>query len=69
MTLEIVGPRAAGFRVSAEISALLPGFPSSEDIAERAGYAPLVVTMPHGDEFAAAVTARATGNTDPQRLP
>ena len=69
VTLEVVGARAAGFRVSAEISALLPGFPSSDDIAERAGYAPLVVTMPHGDKFAAAVTARATGKTDPRRLP
>lgn len=67
VTLEVVGPRAAGFQVSGAISSLLPGFPSDVDIVDHAGYAPLVVTMPHGDELAAAVTSRATGKTDPRR--
>jgi hypothetical protein len=58
VTLEIVGPRTAGFREGAAVSALLPGFPAGVDIVERAGYAPLVVTMPHGEEFAAAVSAQ-----------
>jgi hypothetical protein len=63
VTLEVVGPRAAGFRMPAALSSFLPGFPSLPDasIVDRAGYAPLIVTMPQGDDLAAAVSARATG--------
>jgi hypothetical protein len=61
VTLEIVGPRTAGFRMPAGVSTLLPDFPSDVDIGGRAGYAPLSVTMAHGDELAAAVSAHATG--------
>jgi hypothetical protein len=55
--LEVVGRRAAGFRMPASISTLLPGFPSETEIVDRAGAAPLIVTMPRGDDFAAAVSA------------
>ena len=58
VTLKIVGPRSAGFPVPAEVSSLLPGFPSD---LEGAPYAPLGVTMPRGEDLAAAVNARAAG--------
>ena len=60
VTLEVVGPRAAGFQMPTGISSFLPGFPSDVDVVDDAPYAPLVVTMPHGDDLAAAVSARAT---------
>jgi hypothetical protein len=47
--------------VPADITRLLPESPPVDALVERAGYAPLVVTMSHGDELAAAVTARAVG--------
>lgn len=59
VTLEVVGSRAAGFRIGAAVSRLLPELPPEEDLISRAGFAPLVVTMPRGDELVAAVTARA----------
>lgn len=61
VTLEVVGPRAAGFRVPDGVSSLLPGFPSDLDVVDGAPYAPLVVTMPRGDDFSAAVSARTKG--------
>jgi len=61
VTLEIVGSRAAGFRMPRGVSSLLPGFPADEDVVGRAGYAPLFVTMPRGDDLAAAVKAHARG--------
>ena len=61
VTLEVVGPRAADFRMPAGVSSFLPGFPSDLQIVDGAPYAPLVLTMPHGDELAAAVSARARG--------
>jgi hypothetical protein len=60
VTLEIVGPRTASFRMPAAASSLLADFPNI-DLVAQAGFAPLVVTMPHGDDLAAAVRARATG--------
>ena len=61
VTVEVVGTRAAGFRMPAGVFSLLPAFPSDVDVVDRAGYAPLFVTMARGDELAAAVYARATG--------
>ena len=61
VTLQVVGPRAAGFRMPEGVSSLLPDFPQNVDPVSRAGYAPLLVTMPHGDELARTVSARATG--------
>ena len=61
VTVEVVGPRAAGFRLPEGVASLLPGLPSVASVVERASYAPLVVTMPNGDDFAALVNARATG--------
>ena len=43
------------------VSSFLPGFPSDASTVDDAFYAPLVVTMPHGDDLAAVVNARATG--------
>jgi hypothetical protein len=60
VTLEVVGSRRAGFRL-AGIPSFLPGFPSEASVLASIPYAPLVVTMPHGDDLAAAVSARATG--------
>ena len=59
VTLKVVGSRAVGFQIPAGISSFLPGFPSDAPIG--APYAPLEITMPRGDDFAAAVSARATG--------
>ncbi len=59
VTLEIVGSRAAGFQIESGVSSLLPELPPDGDLVGRAGFAPLIVTMPRGDELAAAVTARA----------
>ena len=61
VTLEVVGAPAAGFRTPAGVSALLPAFPADVDVVDSAGYAPLFVTMAHGDDLAAAVSARARG--------
>jgi hypothetical protein len=61
VTLKVAGPRAADFPMPAGISSILPGFPSELPVADGASYAPLLVTMPHGDDLAAAVEARATG--------
>jgi hypothetical protein len=61
VTLKVVGRRTAGFRMPAGASSFLPDFPSDIDVVGGAGFAPLVVTMSHGDDFAAAVNARATG--------
>lgn len=61
VTLQVVGARTAGFRIGASVSALLPDFPDDVDPVATAGFAPLVVTMPHGDDLAAVVGARATG--------
>ena len=61
VTLQVMGPRASGFQMPADISSFMPGFPPAGDIVGRAGYAPLLVTMSHGDALAAAVTPRATG--------
>jgi hypothetical protein len=61
VTLKVVGRRATGFRTPAGASSFLPDFPSDVDVVGGAGFAPLAVTMPHGDDFAAAVSARATG--------
>ena len=61
VTLEVVGHRASGFRMPAGGTSFLPDFPSGIDVVGEAGFAPLVVTVPHGDELAAAVRARATG--------
>jgi hypothetical protein len=61
VTLQVVGSRAAEFELPAGVSELLPGFPSGADAVGRAGYAPLMVTMPDGDALAAEVTARASG--------
>ena len=63
VTLEVVGLRAASFRTPAGASSFLPDFPSDIDVVGAAGFAPLVVTMPHGDDLATAVSARATGRT------
>ena len=57
VTLKVVGLHAAGFPMPAGASSFLPDI----DVVGEAGFAPLVVTMPHGDELAAAVSARATG--------
>lgn len=65
VTLEIVGPRAAGFQMPTGVSKLLPGFPSAADILDRTGCAPLVVTTPHGDDLAAVVSANASANYRP----
>jgi len=59
--VEIVGPREAGFRTPIGVPSILPDFPSDADLVARGGYAPLYVTMPHGDDLAAAVSARAAG--------
>ena len=61
VTLKVVGSRAVGFQMPAGVSSLLPGFPSDAPIDGGAPYAPLVITMPRGDELAEAVSARATG--------
>ena len=61
VTLKVVGSRAVGFQMPTGVSSLLPGFPSVAPIDGGAPYAPLVITMPRGDELAAAVSARATG--------
>lgn len=61
VTLEVVGRRAAGFRVPDGVSSLLPDFPSDLDVVDGAPYPPLVVTMPRGDDFSAAVSARTKG--------
>jgi hypothetical protein len=61
VTVEVVGGRAADFRMPSGVSSLLPDFPADVDVVNRAGYAPLFVTMAHGDDFAEAVSARATG--------
>lgn len=61
VTLKVVGSRAAGFPKPPDISSFLPGFPSDVPVLADASYAALVVTMPHGDDLAAAVNARATG--------
>ena len=61
VTVEVVGPRAAGFRIPEGISSFLPGFPSDLSVVDDASYAPLVVTMPNGDELAAVVNDCATG--------
>lgn len=61
VTLEVVGPRAAGFPTPGGASSFLADFPSDIDVVHRAGFAPLVVTMPRGADLAAAVNARATG--------
>jgi hypothetical protein len=63
VTLEVVGARAAGFRMPAGISSFLPGFPSDLPVVDGVRHAPLVVTMPHGDDLAAAVNARAPGRS------
>jgi hypothetical protein len=63
VTLEVVGSRAAGFEIPAGVSELLPGFASGTDIVGRAGYAPLMVTMPDGDALATEVTDRASGRS------
>lgn len=57
VTLQVVGARTAGFRVGAAVSSFLPDFPDLDPVA-RAGYAPLFVTMAHGDDLAASVNAR-----------
>jgi hypothetical protein len=61
VTLHVVGSRASGFELPAGVPELLPGFPAGADLVGRAGYAPLMVTMPDGDALAAEVTARASG--------
>ena len=61
VTLDVVGPRAGGFRMPAGASSFLPGFPADVPIVDGAPCAPLLVTMSHGDDLAAAVSARATG--------
>ena len=61
VTLKIVGSRAVGFQMPAGVSSFLPGLPSDAPIDGGAPYVPLVITMPRGDELAAAVSARATG--------
>ena len=63
VTLEVVGSRATGFELPAGVSELLPGFPSGIDIVSRAGYAPLMVTMPDGEAFAGEVTSHALGRS------
>ena len=63
VTLEVVGSHATGFELPAGVSKLLPGFPSGSDVVDRAGYAPLMVTMPDGDAFVGEVTARALGRS------
>ena len=65
VVVKVVGARAAGFRMPAGVPSLLPSFPSDADVVGRAGYAPLFVTMAHGDDLAAAVSARATGSSTP----
>jgi len=59
--LKVVGSRAVGFQMPAGVTSFLPGFPSDAPIDGGAPYAPLVITMPRGEELAAAVSARATG--------
>jgi hypothetical protein len=61
VTLEVVGARPAGFPTPPDISSFLPGFPSDVPVVADVSYVALVVTMPHGDDLAAAVNARATG--------
>jgi hypothetical protein len=61
VTLKVVGSRTADFRVPVGASSFLPHFPSDVDVVGEAGFAPLVITMPHGGELAAAVRARANG--------
>jgi hypothetical protein len=61
VTLKVVGRRASGYQIPAGAASLLPDFPSDIDVVGGAGFAPLLVTMPHGDDLAAAVNARATG--------
>lgn len=61
VTLKVVGPRTAGFRVPAGVSSFLPHFPADIDVVGEAGFAPLVITMAHGDDLAAVVSARANG--------
>ena len=61
VTLKVVGRRASGYQMPAGASSFLPDFPSDIDVVGGAGFAPLLVTMPHGDELAASVNARATG--------
>lgn len=65
VVVKVVGARAAGFRMPAGVSSFMPDFPSDVDLIGRAGYAPLFVTMAHGDDLAAAVSARATGSSTP----
>ena len=60
VNLKVVGWRAAGFEMP-EISSFLPGFPSADKVVDDLHYAPLRVTMAHGDDLAAAVNARAKG--------
>ena len=43
------------------VSSFLPGFPSDVSVVDDASYAPFVVTMPNGEDLAAAINARATG--------
>jgi hypothetical protein len=53
-----VGPRAEGYRPPVEAAAsLLPDLPQFD----ARGFAALDVTMPRGEEFAAAVQHRAAG--------
>jgi hypothetical protein len=59
VTLKVVGPRTAGFRSPVGASSFLPHFPADVDVVGQAGFAPLVITMPHGDDLAATVSARA----------
>jgi hypothetical protein len=61
VVLHVVGPRAAGYRPPADPAAILSGFPAGLDVASLGGFAPLGFTMSRGEEFAAAVRARATG--------
>ena len=61
VTLQVMGRRAASFQIPAGVSSFLPGFGRATDVVDRAGYTPLLVTMSHGDDLVAAVTARATG--------
>jgi hypothetical protein len=62
VALRVVGPRAEGYRPPVEAAAsLLPDLPDDLDAVGLAGFAALDVTMPRGEEFAAAVQARAAG--------
>ena len=61
VTLKVVGSRAVGFQMPPGVSSFLSGFPSDAPTDGGAAYAPLVITMPRGNDLAAAVSARATG--------